>query len=94
MEEIPCEKVNIQYYVHKYISGEMDPGGTHPTRDWIYYFNGYLRLMLNIRSGGSRISQTGGANPWILDKNLLLNKIFAENCMKIKENLDRGGVHP
>ena len=36
-------------------------------------------------SGGSRISQIGG-------KNLLFSKIFAENCMKIKECGLRGRV--
>ena len=37
-------------------------------------------------SGGSRISQKGGsANPWVRGKNLLFDKILAENCMKMKE---------
>ena len=41
-------------------------------------------------SSGSRISKTGkgwrwGANSWEGGKNLLFDKIFAENCMKMKE---------
>ena len=35
--------------------------------------------------GGSRISQTGGADPWVWGKNLLHDKIIVENWMKIKE---------
>ena len=42
-------------------------------------------------SGGSRISQTGGAKSWVWDKNLLFRKIFAENCMKMKE-IGPGGL--
>ena len=45
-------------------------------------------------SGGFRISQTRvgmGANSWVWGKNLLFDKIFAENCMKMKEiGLRRG----
>ena len=39
------------------------------------------------RSGGFRISQTEeeGANPWVWAENLLFDKIFAENCMKINK---------
>ena len=39
-------------------------------------------------SGGSRISKVeggGGTNPRGRDINLLFGKIFAENCMKMKE---------
>ena len=34
----------------------------------------------------------GGANPWGACSNLLLCKIFAKNCMKMKEFGPRGGV--
>ena len=34
----------------------------------------------------------GGANRLVLDKNLLFGKIFAKNCMEIKEIGLRGGV--
>ena len=46
-------------------------------------------LGIYMSSGGSRISQTGGggggANPRVWGKNLLFCKIFAKNCMEIKE---------
>ena len=51
-------------------------------------------LSANIYSGRSRISQTEGANPCILGKNLLIGKIFAENCVKMKEIGARGVVGP
>ena len=38
------------------------------------------------KSGGSRISQMGrGRQPLSLGRNLLFDKIYAENCMKMKE---------
>ena len=43
------------------------------------------RVILELPSGVSRISQNGGANPRKVYENLLFGKIFAENCMKIKE---------
>ena len=43
------------------------------------------------RSGGSRISQTGGANPPCGGVNLLFCPIFIKNCMKMKEFWPRGG---
>ena len=36
-------------------------------------------------SGGSRISQTGRCQPLSLEQNLLFDKTFIENCMKMKE---------
>ena len=36
----------------------------------------------------------GGTSPWIWAKSLLFGKIFAENCMKMKEIALRGGIHP
>ena len=42
-------------------------------------------------SGGSRISQTGGANPQGGGANLLFCPIFPKNCMKMKEFGPRGG---
>ena len=36
----------------------------------------------------------GGANPWDWGKNLLFGKIFAENCMKMKDNQGGGSAHP
>ena len=44
-----------------------------------------------LHSGGSRISQTGVANPWVWGENLLFGKIFAKNCMKMKEIGPAGG---
>ena len=41
-----------------------------------------MKFLFANSSGGSR----RGANPWIWGKNLLFGKIFAENCMKMKEN--------
>ena len=35
--------------------------------------------------GKSRISQNGGANPCVWVKNLLFDKIFVEDCIKMKE---------
>ena len=40
---------------------------------------------INMISGGSRISQTGRCQPLSLEQNLLFDKIFIENCMKMKE---------
>ena len=46
----------------------------------------FLKLIINIFSGGSRIELTGwGANPCVWGKNLLYGKIFATNYMKMKE---------
>ena len=42
--------------------------------------------------GGSRISQTGDANPISWGSNLLFGEFFAENCMKIGKKLDKEGV--
>ena len=41
----------------------------------------------NLRSGGSRISQTGGGgtNFQCGDANLLFNQMFPKNCMKMRE---------
>ena len=44
-------------------------------------------------NGRSRISR-GNANHWIYGKNLLFGKIFAENCMKMKEIGRRRGYVP
>ena len=53
-------------------------------------------MILTVRntaiSGGSRISQMRGANPWGGGENLSFVKIFAENCMKMKEIGQRGGT--
>ena len=35
--------------------------------------------------GGSKIFQTVGGNPWVLGKHPLFGKIFAKNCMEMKE---------
>ena len=55
----------------------------------------YFILDIIILSG-SRISAKGGggANPRVWDKTPLFDKIFAENCLKMKEIGPRGGVHP
>ena len=42
-------------------------------------------------SGGSRISQIGSVNPSVWGENLLIGKIFAKNCMKMKEIGSNGG---
>ena len=63
-------------------------------RSWLTPFLNLIKVVLNkIRltfnniSGGSTISQTEerGANPISGGKNLLFSKIFAKNCMEIKE---------
>ena len=36
----------------------------------------------------------GGANPRVWGKNLLFGKIFAKNCMKMKEIVLGGGARP
>ena len=52
-------------------------------------------MFSSMLSGGSRISQAGAwgdANSWLWGKNQLFGKIYAENCMKIKENGPRGRI--
>ena len=54
-----------------------------------------LKENTNIFSGKSRISPIRRMeNPWISGKNIVLGKIFTENCMKMKEIGPRGGAHP
>ena len=48
----------------------------------------YVKIFI---SGGSRISETGGANFQGGDKNLLFGQFFPENCMKMKEFGPGGG---
>ena len=47
-----------------------------------------LEKVLYWFSGGSRISQRGGANPWVWAENLL----FAKTCMKMKEIVPLGTI--
>ena len=77
--------------------------GSHDyKREWLVSWSHVDTTLINrhkpvkvkvMASGGSRISQTQGGQPWVWDKNLLFNKIFPENCMKMKEIATREG-HP
>ena len=57
-----------------------------------FYQNVWQTIRISA-SGGSRVFRKGGgrANPWVWSKNLIFDKIFPENCMKMKEIGPKGG---
>ena len=62
----------------------------HPLRPSLSEKRKFRNVWSVLFCGGSRISEIGGADSWILG--LLFDKIFVENCTKIKEIGLREGV--
>ena len=59
---------------------------------WTSYFPVLQGAIEALPMADSGFPKRGDVNPWVWGKNLLFGKIFAENCMKMKEIGPEGPV--